>query len=199
MIGGSAVRGAARAALLVVALLLLGFPARAELRLDITRGTAQPLPIAIPPLPGPGDAATVGRDIAQVVAADLERSGLFRPVDQRAFIQTVAAGETPALRRLAPDQRAGFGDRLGAAARRRPPQGRVPAVGCLRRAAARRLRVHDDAAELAAHRACDRRPDLQADHRRGRLFRHADRLYRRIRAGAGPRQAARDHGPGRRQ
>ena len=90
-----AVRGAARAALLVVALLLLGFPARAELRLDITRGTAQPLPIAIPPFPGPGDAATVGRDIAQVVAADLERSGLFRPVDPRAFIQTVAAGESP--------------------------------------------------------------------------------------------------------
>ncbi|MGE0257649.1 MAG: Tol-Pal system beta propeller repeat protein TolB [Alphaproteobacteria bacterium] len=90
-----AVRGAARSALLVVAMLLLGFPARAELRLDITRGTAQPLPIAIPPLPGPGDAAAVGRDIAQVVAADLERSGLFRPVDQRAFIQTVAAGETP--------------------------------------------------------------------------------------------------------
>ena len=44
---------------------------------------------------GAGDAGQVGRDIAQVVAADLERSGLFRPVDQRAFIQTVAAGETP--------------------------------------------------------------------------------------------------------
>ncbi len=93
---GSAVRGAANVALLVVALFLLGFPARAELRLDITRGTAQPLPIAIPPLPGPGDAAAVGRDIAQVVSADLERSGLFRPVDPRAFIQTVAAGETRA-------------------------------------------------------------------------------------------------------
>ncbi|MGD9613919.1 MAG: Tol-Pal system beta propeller repeat protein TolB [Alphaproteobacteria bacterium] len=89
------VRGAAGAALLAVALFLLGFPARAELRLDITRGTAQPLPIAIPAFPGPGDAAQVGRDIAQVVTADLERSGLFRPVDQRSFIQTVAAGDTP--------------------------------------------------------------------------------------------------------
>ena len=90
-----AIRGAARAALLVVVLLLLGFPARAELRLDVTSGTAQPLPIAIPPFPGAGDAAQVGRDIAQVVAADLERSGLFRPVEQRAFIQVVAAGDTP--------------------------------------------------------------------------------------------------------
>ena len=95
MIGGVPAGRAARAALLVVAVLLLGFPAHSELRLDITRGTAEPLPIAIPPFPGAGDAATVGRDIAQVVAADLERSGLFRLVDQRAFIQNVAAGENP--------------------------------------------------------------------------------------------------------
>ena len=90
-----AVRGAARAVLLAVALLLLGLPARAELRLDVTSGTSQPLPIAIPPFPGAGDAGQVGRDIAQVVAADLERSGLFRPVDPRSFIQNVSVGETP--------------------------------------------------------------------------------------------------------
>src|SRR3954453_7641988 len=95
MSGGFAVRRAARAVLLVVALFLLGFPAQAELRLDITRGTAQPLPIPFPPFPGAGDAGQVGRDIAQVVAADLERSGLFRPVDPRSFIQNVAAGEAP--------------------------------------------------------------------------------------------------------
>ena len=59
--------------------------------------------------------------------------------------------------------------------------------------------LHDHAAELAAHRAHHRRRDLQADHRRGRLFRHPDRLHRRIRAGAEAGQAARDHGPGRRQ
>jgi TolB protein len=88
-------RGAARAALLVVVLLALGCRAHAELRLDVTSGTTQPLPIAIPPFPSQGDAAQAGRDIAQVVAADLERSGLFRPVDARSFVQTVAAGETP--------------------------------------------------------------------------------------------------------
>src|ERR1044071_2400081 len=95
MSGGFAVRRAGRAVLLVVALFLLGFPAQAELRLDITRGTAQPLPIAIPPSPGAGEPGQVGPDIAQVVAADLERSGLFRPVDPRSFIQVVAAGDTP--------------------------------------------------------------------------------------------------------
>src|SRR3954453_22781860 len=95
MSGGFAVRRAARAVLLMVALFLLGFPAQAELRLDVTRGTAQPLPIAVPPFPGAGDAGQVGGDIAQVVAANLERSGLFRPVDSRSFIQTVSAGEAP--------------------------------------------------------------------------------------------------------
>jgi TolB protein len=95
MSSSSAVHGAARAALLVWVLLALGFPAQAELRLDITRGTAQPLPIAIPAFPGAGDAGQVGRDIAQVVTANLERSGLFRPLDPRSFIQNIAPGETP--------------------------------------------------------------------------------------------------------
>jgi TolB protein len=92
---GFAVRRAAYAALLAIALFLLGSTAQAELRLDVTSGTSTPLPIAIPPFPGAGDAGQIERDIAQVVAADLERSGLFRPVDQRSFIQTVSAGEAP--------------------------------------------------------------------------------------------------------
>src|ERR1044071_6430753 len=89
------VRRAMGAALFAVALFLVGLPALAELRLDVTSGTSTPLPIAIPPFPGAGDAGQIGRDIAQVVAADLERSGLFRPVDPRSFIQTVSAREAP--------------------------------------------------------------------------------------------------------
>ena len=81
MIGRFAVRGAA---LLVAALLLLGLPAHAELRLDITRGTAQPLPIAIPAFPVSGDAAEVGRDIAQVVTAAAS-SRTSRPARRRAL------------------------------------------------------------------------------------------------------------------
>lgn len=70
--------------------LMLGtLPASAELRIDITRGQVQPLPIAITDLFGqaPDDAQT-GRDITKVVSADLERSGLFKPIDPKAFIQT---------------------------------------------------------------------------------------------------------------
>ncbi|MBZ0324613.1 MAG: Tol-Pal system protein TolB, partial [Alphaproteobacteria bacterium] len=77
-------------AILVVALAgLLAAPARAELRIDITRGNVEPLPIAIVDFQGgSGEESRIGRDVARVVAADLERSGLFRPLDARAFIQT---------------------------------------------------------------------------------------------------------------
>ena len=88
---------AARAVLAALVLLAAAaLPAVAELRIDITRGKVEPMPIAIPPFAGGGgDEAQTGRDMAQVVAADLERSGLFRPLDARSFIQTVAAGEGP--------------------------------------------------------------------------------------------------------
>lgn len=69
-----------------------GLPARAEVRIDITRGQMKPLPIAIPDFVGgqPQD-NRVGADIARVVSADLERSGLFRPIDPKAFIQSAAS------------------------------------------------------------------------------------------------------------
>ena len=69
--------------------------ARAELVIDITRGVSQPMPIAVPEMFGGTDRdMQLGRDIARVVAADLERSGLFAPIDQRAFIQTSASMQT---------------------------------------------------------------------------------------------------------
>ena len=55
-------------------------PVRAELRIDITHGKVEPIPIAIPSLAGSGgDEGQAGREIAGVVSADLERSGLRRP------------------------------------------------------------------------------------------------------------------------
>jgi TolB protein len=67
-------------------------PAEAQLRVDITRGTVEPMPIAIPEFFGktPQEIDT-GRKMANLISADLERSGLFRPIDRRAFIQKVAA------------------------------------------------------------------------------------------------------------
>jgi len=69
-------------------LLGLSAPAKAEVRVDITRGVVEPIPIAIPNFYGAGgNEAEFGRDIAKVVSADLVRSGLFSAVDPHSFIQ----------------------------------------------------------------------------------------------------------------
>ncbi|MFA6280074.1 MAG: Tol-Pal system beta propeller repeat protein TolB [Bdellovibrionales bacterium] len=68
--------------------LLAAAPAKAEVRIDITRGVVEPIPIAIPAFYGAGgNEAQFGRDIAKVVSADLVRSGLFSAVDPKSFIQ----------------------------------------------------------------------------------------------------------------
>src|SRR5665213_1907876 len=61
-------------------------PARAALQVDVTQGNAQPLPIAIPDFLGDPN---TGANVAGVVRADLERSGLFRPLDQKGFVEHV--------------------------------------------------------------------------------------------------------------
>ena len=65
---------------------LFSTPAWAALQVDVTQGNAQPLPIAIPDFIG--DPAT-GANVAGVVRADLERSGLFRPLDQKGFAEHI--------------------------------------------------------------------------------------------------------------
>ena len=79
-------------ALLAVLILAPATGARAELRIDITRGTVEPLPIAVTEFVGASAQENqFGRDIADVITADLERSGLFKAVDPKAFIQSAAA------------------------------------------------------------------------------------------------------------
>jgi TolB protein len=84
-------RAAGRILFAIAALAMLSAPARAELHLDITQGKIEPLPIAIPSFAG-GEA---GQEISQVMSADLERSGLFKPIDQKAFIEPDAATRVP--------------------------------------------------------------------------------------------------------
>ncbi|MEI7606762.1 MAG: Tol-Pal system beta propeller repeat protein TolB [Rhodospirillaceae bacterium] len=80
------------AAVLALALIAAASPARAELHIEITRGVVEPMPIAVTPFHGAGGAeAQMGQSIAKVVSDDLERSGLFRPLDSAAFIQNPAA------------------------------------------------------------------------------------------------------------
>ena len=57
-------------------------PAQAQIEVDVNRGDVKPLPIAIPVFGG-----AQGAEIAQVIAGDLERSGLFAPINQAAYIE----------------------------------------------------------------------------------------------------------------
>ncbi len=67
-------------------------PAQAELTVDITQGFVEPLPIAITDFYAETlEESKTGKDLAGVIASDLERSGLFRPIDQGAFIQDAAS------------------------------------------------------------------------------------------------------------
>ena len=75
-------------------IIALGVSAHAQpLHIDITRGNVDPTPIAVPEMIGTGgDSVQIGADIARVVAADLERSGLFRPINKNAFIEKNVSG-----------------------------------------------------------------------------------------------------------
>ncbi|MBL8549404.1 MAG: Tol-Pal system protein TolB [Hyphomonadaceae bacterium] len=71
-------------------------PARAELRVPITEGHLDPMPIAVPDFIGADERAQqIGRDVAGVIRADLERSALFRPLDPAAFIQRLTDVNIP--------------------------------------------------------------------------------------------------------
>src|SRR5262245_25998910 len=62
--------------------------AQAAVRLDVTQGDIQPMPIAIPDFAGAtaadGEAA---RGVSQVITNNLKRCGLFAPIDPAAFIE----------------------------------------------------------------------------------------------------------------
>ncbi len=78
-------------ALAVLAVFVLSVsPAFAALHVDVTQGNVQPMPIAIPDFvaASPGD-ASAGANIAGVVRADLQRSGLFKSLDPKSFVEQV--------------------------------------------------------------------------------------------------------------
>ena len=71
-------------------LLLLGaaMPVHAVVKIDITAGNVDPLPVAITRFVGAdADTAKIGAGMTEVISANLARSGLFAPIDPSAFIQ----------------------------------------------------------------------------------------------------------------
>jgi TolB protein len=82
-----------RKLLIICALFLAALaplPTAAALQVDVTQGNIKPIPIAIPDLlAGDPSQAQTGANIAQVVRADLQRSGLFNTIDPKAFVDHI--------------------------------------------------------------------------------------------------------------
>jgi TolB protein len=67
----------------VMAIGALGGTARADIVVNVDQAAVQPFPIALPAFGG----SPAGAQISEVISADLDRSGLFRPIDPASFRQ----------------------------------------------------------------------------------------------------------------
>jgi len=74
---------------------------QAQLRVDVTRGTIEPVPIAVPEFApvvdietSTGSLSDIGASISQVIVSNLVSTGLFRSVDENAFIEKITAAPT---------------------------------------------------------------------------------------------------------
>ena len=65
--------------------------AQAQVEVEIRRGQVRAIPIAIAEFSGGG----LAPEISRIVSADLERSGLFRPLDPAAFIERASIDAAP--------------------------------------------------------------------------------------------------------
>ena len=71
----------------LAAILVTAVPASAQLQGTQTQGTIAPIPVAIPLFLG--DDPQMAGEISDVVQADLERSGLFQPLDRASFLEQI--------------------------------------------------------------------------------------------------------------
>jgi len=87
---GALGRRAAATMLAAASLLLAAAPGHAQLRLDITQGVRDAVPIAVVPFGGQAEGAAT--DVAAVVANDLRMSGRFAPLERRDMVARPTAG-----------------------------------------------------------------------------------------------------------
>jgi TolB protein len=75
--------------------LLMPREALAQLKIDITQGNVQPLPIALPDFVGGGaNDAETARQVTQVITNNLRRSGVFAPIDPKAYLEKITTIDT---------------------------------------------------------------------------------------------------------
>ncbi|MEO0503417.1 MAG: Tol-Pal system protein TolB, partial [Pseudomonadota bacterium] len=85
---------------LLIVMLVFGVTAataqNGPLRIEITEGVIEPLPVAIPDLvPENAEAAAMGQQLSRVIAADLAGTGLFREIPANAFISQITDFAAP--------------------------------------------------------------------------------------------------------
>lgn len=90
-----------RLALGAIFVLVFSGMASAQLRVDVTRGSVDPVPIAVPEFAPVVDVETaagplsdIGASISQVIVSNLVSTGLFRAIDENAFIEKITAAPT---------------------------------------------------------------------------------------------------------
>ena len=75
------------AAASILAIAIIPLKASAQVEVEIRRGQVRAIPIAIAEFTGGGFAG----EITQIISADLDRSGLFKPINPASFIERVAS------------------------------------------------------------------------------------------------------------
>ena len=73
-------------------ILMTGCPALGALRIDVTGALSEPMPVAMPYFNASGwRQQNIADSITDVIAADLERSGLFRIISEDSYIQSFSS------------------------------------------------------------------------------------------------------------
>jgi len=76
----------------VITVFLLGGTAQADITVEITKGGVARTPVAVVPFGWEGQSAGAPLDIAEVIAADLQRSGRFEPIAEENMLQKPTTG-----------------------------------------------------------------------------------------------------------
>jgi len=75
--------------------------AHANLEIDVTSGVVEPMPIAVTNFNAEApENQNLANDLPQIIATNLQRSGLFNPVNPRAYVQDPASIEKQGVRLL---------------------------------------------------------------------------------------------------
>jgi TolB protein len=77
---------------IALAITLPSSGARADLRVEITEWNIEPAPVAVVPFGWQGSTAAAPLDVAEVIAADLRRSGRFAPIEESQMLSRPTTG-----------------------------------------------------------------------------------------------------------